>query len=154
MKSAADLTDLYRATGRKMTAQRLSIFDALSDNSAHPSAEMVYEVVRAQIPTISLKTVYQTLNELAEMGEVDILDLGTGTVRFDPNVDDEHHHLVCNSCGAVRDLHIGFDGLALSSSESLGYRVAEVEVVFRGTCASCAGDEAAGLAVHRGHRGD
>ena len=49
--------------------------------------------------TISLKTVYQTLNELAALGEVAALDVGTGTTRFDPNVEECHHHLVCSLAG-------------------------------------------------------
>ena len=55
------------------------------------------------MPSISLRTVYQTLNDLAEMGEIQALDLGTGSTRFDPNID-EHHHLVCERCGLVRDV--------------------------------------------------
>ena len=51
-----------------------------------------------------LKTVYQTLHELAELGEIVSLDVGTGMTRFDPNVDEAHHHLVCRHCGKVRDL--------------------------------------------------
>ena len=61
--------------------------------------------------TISLKTVYQTLYDLAELGEIATLDVGTGMTRFDPNVDDPHHHLVCRSCGSVRDLVAAFPAL-------------------------------------------
>ena len=73
--------------------------------------------------TISLKTVYQTLYELAELGEIATLDLGTGTVRFDPNVERRHHHLVCRGCGKVRDLHVDFDELACPPAPSQGYEV-------------------------------
>ena len=62
--------------------------------------------------TISLKTVYQTLHDLAELGEIAALDLGTGMTRFDPNVDHPHHHLVCRQCGRVRDLVADFPDLA------------------------------------------
>ena len=61
----------------------------------HPTAESVHAAARAEMETISLKTVYQTLNELAAMGEIAALDLGTGMTRFDPNVEGVHHHLVC-----------------------------------------------------------
>ena len=87
--------------------------------------------------TISLKTVYQTLYELAEMGEIAALDLGTGTARFDPNVERAHHHLVCRSCGKVRDLDVTFDGLSVPPDEVQGYEVNSAEVVFRGLCGEC-----------------
>ena len=87
--------------------------------------------------TISLKTVYQTLNELAELGEIDALDVGTGMVRFDPNVESPHHHLVCRSCGKVRDLDVSFSNLTVPAEKAQGFAVASAEVVFRGYCDNC-----------------
>ena len=137
MKSPDELTDLFRVNGRKVTAQRQCIFRALQGNVAHPSAETVYEAVRSEMETISLKTVYQTLNELAELGEIMALDLGTGAIRVDPNVEDPHHHLVCRTCGKVRDLHVEFDGLEVPPTAAEGYAVSSAEVVFRGLCEDC-----------------
>ena len=137
MRTPDELTELFRASGRKVTAQRQCIFGVLQDNVDHPSAESVYEAARTQVATISLKTVYQTLYELAEMGEIAALDLGTGTARFDPNVERAHHHLVCRSCGKVRDLDVTFDGLSVPPDEVQGYEVNSAEVVFRGLCGEC-----------------
>jgi Fur family transcriptional regulator, stress-responsive regulator len=137
MKTPEELTDLFRVNGRKVTAQRQCIFRALQGNVTHPSAESVYEAVRTEMETISLKTVYQTLYELAELGELLTLDLGTGAVRFDPNVEDRHHHLVCRRCGKVRDLHVEFDGLDVPPGSDQGYDVSSAEVVFRGLCEDC-----------------
>jgi Fe2+ or Zn2+ uptake regulation protein len=137
MRSRAELTEIFRAKGRKVTPQRQSIFRALEGNDGHPSAEMVYDTVRGEMETISLKTVYQTLNDLAELGEIAALDLGTGTVRFDPDVERPHHHLVCRSCGKVRDVHLGLSGLELPPEHAQGYDVAGAEVVFRGLCPDC-----------------
>jgi Fe2+ or Zn2+ uptake regulation protein len=142
VRSPEELTELYRASGRKMTAQRQCIFRVLQGNVTHPSAENVYDVARAEMETISLKTVYQTLNELAELGEIDALDLGTGTLRFDPNVETAHHHLVCRSCGKVRDLDVSFANLVVPPDMSQGFAVASAEVVFRGYCDEC--DQLAG----------
>lgn len=147
VRTPEELTDLFRVNGRKVTAQRQCIFRALQGNVTHPSAEAVYETVRGEMETISLKTVYQTLHELAELGELMTLDLGTGAVRFDPNVEVQHHHLVCRGCGKVRDLHVDFDGLAVPAGEDQGYDVSSAEVVFRGLCADCrAGSVVARLA--------
>ena len=85
---------------------------------------------------MSLKTVYQTLNDLAEMGEVQLLDLGTGSGRFDPNVE-AHHHLVCTRCGKVRDLYADFPDVSIPPALRQGFALGTPEVVFRGLCASC-----------------
>src|SRR5437868_280342 len=78
VKTPAELTELFRARGLKVTPQRQAIFHVLHGETTHPTAEAVYEAVSTTMPTISLRTVYQTLNDLAAMGEVLALDLGTG----------------------------------------------------------------------------
>jgi Fe2+ or Zn2+ uptake regulation protein len=137
MRTPDELTELFRANGRKVTAQRQCIFRTLHDDVTHPTAEAVFDVARREMETISLKTVYQTLHELAELGEVTLLDLGTGAVRFDPNVETTHHHLVCRNCGKVRDLDLAFSGLKVPPSKSQGYEVRSADVVFRGLCDEC-----------------
>jgi len=137
VKSVEELTALFRRHGRKVTAQRQCIFGVLQGDLSHPSAESVHEAARAEMETISLKTVYQTLNELAAMGEVAVLDLGTGTSRFDPNLESVHHHLVCRSCGKVRDLHADFSNVTVPTGSDEGFEVGGPEVVFRGLCGDC-----------------
>jgi Fe2+ or Zn2+ uptake regulation protein len=88
------------------------------------------------MPTISLRTVYQTLNDLAAMGEVQALDLGTGSARFDPNLD-THHHLVCESCGRVVDVYADATTVTVPGPQRHGFTVSSTEVVFRGTCPEC-----------------
>jgi Fe2+ or Zn2+ uptake regulation protein len=137
MQSPDALTDLFRANGRKITAQRQCIFRALEGDVTHPSAERIHEKVRRDMPNVSLKTVYQTLNDLAELGAISMLDVGTGSVRFDPNVETVHHHLVCRSCGKVRDVAAEFPGLTVSRRAADGFAVDSAEVVFRGLCDEC-----------------
>jgi Fe2+ or Zn2+ uptake regulation protein len=139
VKSPEELAELFRATGRKVTAQRLCIFRALQGDETHPSAESVHATVSKEMETISLKTVYQTLHDLAELGEINSLDVGTGMTRFDPNVDDPHHHLVCRRCGNVRDLVVSFPALSIPKGAELGFEVGSAEIVFRGLCPSCRG---------------
>src|ERR1700722_1306778 len=137
MQSPGELTDLFRAHGRKITAQRHCIFKALEGDVTHPSAERVYEQVRHDMPNVSLKAVYQTLNDLADLGAIAVLDLGTGSARFDPNVESSHHHLVCRTCGKVRDVDADFPGLAVPAGHTQGFDVLSAEVVFRGVCDEC-----------------
>lgn len=137
MKSVDELTEQFRASGRKVTPQRQSIFRAVSHSTVHPTAESVYAIVSAEMPTISLRTVYQTLNDLAAMGEIQALDIGTGSTRFDPNVE-PHHHLVCTDCGRVVDVHGRYPGVtAPAGREADGFEVMATEIIFRGRCATC-----------------
>ena len=137
MRSPEELSALFRTQGRKMTAQRQCIFRVLHGDVSHPTAESIHAAAKSHMETISLKTVYQTLNELAAMGEIAALDLGTGTTRFDPNVDGVHHHLVCSACGKVRDLRADFSGVTVPTGADEGFDVGEAEVVFRGRCRDC-----------------
>lgn len=126
----------FRHLGLKVTPQRELIFELLWGASEHPTADSVYAEARERMPTMSLRTVYQTLNDLACMGEIKHLDLGTGSSRFDPNVD-VHHHLVCTTCGKVRDLYADYSTVSVPAEAGQGFRVGAAEVVFRGVCDDC-----------------
>ena len=137
MRTPEELSELFRSTGRKVTAQRQCIFRVLQGNVTHPSAESVHALVSREMETVSLKTVYQTLHDLAELGQIVPLDVGTGMTRFDPNVDDPHHHLVCRQCGSVRDLMAAFPDPHVPKGADLGFEVGSAEIVFRGLCPEC-----------------
>jgi Fur family transcriptional regulator, stress-responsive regulator len=137
MKTAGELMTTMRDRGLRVTPQRMCIVAHLFENASHPTVEALYEAVRLEMPTISLKTVYQTVHDLEGLGEVRLLDLGTGQVRVDPNVEHGHHHLVCNGCGRVSDVAVDFPGLTLQRRHRLGFTIDEVEVIFRGTCDEC-----------------
>lgn len=137
MRSPAELTEVFRAQGLKITPQRQAIFRILHDNEAHPTAESVHARVVAELPAVSLRTVYQTLNDLASMGELQALDLGTGATRFDPNTG-EHHHLVCEHCGLVLDIALDVSAIATEPiADERGFTVRATQVVVRGTCDAC-----------------
>jgi len=133
-----ELTEKFRAVGLRVTPQRQAIFRLLDGNDEHPTVEALYELARAEMPTISLKTVYQTVHDLEAMGEVTLLDIGTGSVRVDPNVDHEHHHLICTRCNKVRDVVVDVGRLAVPPKARQGFRVDDVVVNFRGVCDECA----------------
>lgn len=133
MRTPAELSVLFRRTGRKVTPQREAVFRALVGTDRHPTAEAVHAAVTAELPSVSLRTVYQVLNDLTAMGEIQALELGTGAARFDPNVD-AHHHLVCTACGKVRDVYVDPVSVPVTA---LGFTVDTAEVVFRGRCHDC-----------------
>jgi Fe2+ or Zn2+ uptake regulation protein len=137
MKSTDTLTAIFREQGLRVTPQRQAIFRLLEGDVSHPTVESLFDRARADMPTISLKTVYQTVHDLEALGEVRVLDLGTGSVRVDPNVEDDHHHLLCTRCGRVRDLPVDFTGLHVPVRYRRDFNVDDVQVIFRGHCDDC-----------------
>lgn len=128
----------YRASGQKITPQRLAVMQALAGDRSHPAAAAVVERVRARLPFVSPATVYRVLEELSDMGEIVPLDLGSGAMRFDTNVAD-HSHLVCEVCGTVEDVEWRLAADALPPHLRRGFSLAGARVVFRGRCPACAG---------------
>jgi Fe2+ or Zn2+ uptake regulation protein len=137
VKTPDQLTDRFRSQGLKVTPQRQAIFRILHGNEAHPTAEAVHARVVRDMPMVSLRTVYQTLNDLTAMGELGQIDVGTGSARFDPNLS-PHHHLVCDTCGRVDDLHVDYPDVAVPAGSAADFEVTRTEIVFRGRCAACA----------------
>ncbi len=131
-----ELVERLRERGWRMTAQRRVIAEAMAGDHVHLAADEVYERARAALPEVSLATVYNTLNELVEMGEVLELTHADGRKRYDPNTVERHHHLVCTSCGRMLDVTADEPGLA--ESERHGFDLHDVEVTFRGRCPDCA----------------
>ena len=133
MRSPEDLTVAFRAAGLKVTPQRQLLFRLLHNNSSHPTADSLFNVASELMPGISLRTVYQTLTDLAEMGELQSIEVGSGSLRFDPNISD-HHHAVCNNCGAVHDVYVN------RAPELRGlddFSVSDARIVYRGLCGAC-----------------
>jgi Fur family ferric uptake transcriptional regulator len=138
--ASTPLLDRLRALDWRLTPQRRVIAQAMGGDHVHLTAEEVFERARERLPEVSLATVYNTLNELVSMGEVQQVDAGGGPTRYDPNTQDGHHHLVCLNCGDLRDVHPrGLDALELPRSQRFGYRIVNREVLFQGYCSDCGG---------------
>ncbi len=135
MRSPTELAQVFREKQLKLTPQRQLLFGLLHDNDSHPTAESLFEIASKQMPGISLRTIYQTLGELADMGELQLVDLGNGAMRFDPNMG-EHQHFVCGSCGAIHDVDIT-SAPKLRAGSADGFAVEEIGVGFRGRCNRC-----------------
>ena len=135
----AELVERLRDRGWRLTAQRRVVAEVLVGEHLHLTAEEVHARARFLLPEISLATVYNALNEMVAMGEVFSVAAGEGPRRYDPNVTEAHQHLVCVRCGDLRDVvPQGQEGLTLPRDRRFGYRLLDVEVVFRGLCPSCA----------------
>ena len=136
MKSPVELASAFRAQGLKVTPQRQLLFGLLEHNATHPTAESLYSTASTLMPGISLRTVYTTLSDLVDMGELQAVTFASGATRFDPNVAD-HHHGLCTQCGDIVDLYVsGSDDLVVEGADE--FRHHSASIVFHGTCAPCA----------------
>lgn len=133
-----------RASGAKVTHQRMEIFRQVAQTGDHPDAETVFQGVRERMPTVSLDTVYRTLWWLKELELITTLGPARERARFDANLT-RHHHFVCTECGLTRDLYSDkLDKLKLPESVlSIGHaEMTRVEV--QGVCHTCAANPKTG----------
>jgi Fur family transcriptional regulator, stress-responsive regulator len=133
----ASLVDRLRDRGWRLTAQRRVIAEAMAGEHVHLTAEEVFERARRALPEVSRATVYNTLNELVGMGELHEMTHADGRKRYDPNVGERHHHLVCVDCGQMLD--VTADDPRLPDDQRHGFELLDIEVTFRARCPGCIG---------------
>lgn len=125
------------------THQRLVLYRALMQMPDHPNPEQVFERVRAELPSISLATVYKTLHLFVETGIIREVSPHHGSLRIEPNTE-RHHHFICLQCHAITDLAAGeVDVSPLKDAVPEGFRIAQVSLEVRGLCRLCAQEETA-----------
>jgi Fur family ferric uptake transcriptional regulator len=147
---SVDPAELLRQRGFKVTAQRLAVMRALAGRS-HLTADEVFEVVRADIGAISRRAVYDVVGVLADTGLLRRIQPAGSAARYESRVGDNHHHLICRSCGRMVDVDCAVgDRPCLVASDDAGYEIDEAEVIYWGHCPSCqhAGEGAANPRTH------
>ena len=110
---------------------------ALAGSNVHLTADEVLERAREVVPETSRATVYNTLNELVEMGELGEVAPDGRSKRYDPNVVNPHHHLLCEQCGKLQDIHELAIDPAAAVAASGDFEISGVQIVFTGTCGAC-----------------
>ena len=134
----SDLLERLRGRGWRMTSQRRVVAEVLDGDHVHLTADEVHTRAAQRLPEISRATVYNTLGELVSLGEVAEVSTDGRAKRYDPNAHHPHQHLVCASCGTIRDVHPTGDPLAdLPASERFGFTVSTAEVTYWGYCPDC-----------------
>jgi Fe2+ or Zn2+ uptake regulation protein len=131
------LVHRLRNRGWRLTAQRRVIAEAMAGEHVHLTADEVFDRAREVLPEVSRATVYNTLHELVAMGELLAMTHADGRKRYDPNVSERHHHLVCVDCGRMLD--VTADDPRLSDDQRHGFELIDTEVTFRARCPDCVG---------------
>ena len=135
--TAVDDGARLRRHGLHVTAQRLAVLRAVS-GGPHSTADDIYIVVRGEMGAISRQTVYDALGALTDKGLVRRIQPAGSPARYENRVDDNHHPLVCRTCGRMVDVDCAVgDTPCLIASDDAGYEIDEAEVVYWGRCPQC-----------------
>ncbi|MEU3337681.1 Fur family transcriptional regulator [Streptomyces sp. NPDC002144] len=133
----ASTADELRGAGLRVTAARVALLETVRDGD-HLDAEAIASGVRARVGHISLQAVYDALNALTTAGLVRRIEPPGSPARFEGRVGDNHHHLVCRSCGAVFDVDCAVGHApCLTASDDRGFAIDEAEVIYWGLCPDC-----------------
>lgn len=133
-----DLIHALKAAGLRLTPQRMAICQFLSESDQHPTAQAIYAELRSKYPSLSLATVYNTLEALVSMGAIHVLgSAGDGAVHYDGDTQ-PHINLACLSCHRVIDFpseHIHQVEQEVQSNS--GYRLMGARMLYYGLCPDC-----------------
>jgi Fe2+ or Zn2+ uptake regulation protein len=128
---------LLRARRLHVTAQRLGVLRALSARP-HSTADELYRLVRAELGTVSRQAVYDALATLTDRGLLRRIEPAGSPARYEDRVGDNHHHLVCRTCGRMVDVDCAVgEAPCLSPQDGAGYEIDEAEVIYWGRCRDC-----------------
>lgn len=123
-------------SSRRFSHQRERIYHIVCTSHEHPSAQMVYDALRPELPRLSLGTVYRNLHQMAQEGR--LVELDGPVTRFDA-VLQPHTHVRCTCCGRVADADLPYDP-ALDQTAMGGWTVTGHSLIFQGICPACAGN--------------
>lgn len=132
-----ELSQLLKQKNLKVTPQRLAIFQMLSKSVEHPCAETIYKALESTHPTMSLATVYKTLDALKKAHLIQELNVGEDSFRYDARVQ-SHPHLICVKCNEVHDMHsIYLDDIRSRVEDTTNFKLVDEKIYFYGFCPSC-----------------
>jgi len=137
MKNVDQVIRAFRDRGYKVTPQRIAILEVLEGNKTHPSADDIYVSLRRKHPTMSFTTVYNTLETLKELGEIQELTIDQRRLHYDPDIT-LHHHIMCTQCGHIDDIFADYTQAIQVPEEILRrFHVNGHSVQFYGLCSYC-----------------
>ncbi|GAA1332892.1 Fur family transcriptional regulator [Pseudonocardia xinjiangensis] len=128
---------LLRDASLRITAPRKAVLSAVHDHP-HADTETLLTATRARLGSVSHQAVYDVLRALTDAGLVRRFQPAGSVARYEARVGDNHHHLVCRSCGAVSDVDCAIgETPCLTASSDSGFTIDEAEVVYWGLCPAC-----------------
>ena len=137
MPSSLDLEHSLRGAALRVTRPRLAVLTAVHQHP-HADTDSLIRVVRANLGEVSHQAVYDVLRALTAVGLVRRIEPSGSVARYESRVADNHHHVVCRSCGAIADVDCAVDETpCLTASNDHGFSIDEAEVTYWGRCPDC-----------------
>jgi Fur family ferric uptake transcriptional regulator len=128
---------MLRGVGLRVTRPRLAVFSAVFEHP-HADTDSILGATRERLPDVSHQAVYDVLRALTTTRLVRRFQPEGSVARYEARVDDNHHHLVCRSCGAITDVDCAVGEVpCLTAADDAGYEVDEAEVIYWGRCPAC-----------------
>ncbi|MFI1461922.1 Fur family transcriptional regulator [Nocardia carnea] len=137
MPTTAEFEIMLRDAALRVTAPRLAVLNAVHDNP-HSDTDTIIGQVRATLGAVSQQAVYDVLRALTVAGLLRRIQPTGSVARYETRVADNHHHLVCRSCGAITDVDCATGAApCLTAADDHGFTIEEAEVVYWGLCPTC-----------------
>ena len=137
MPTLLDLEQSLRGAALRVTRPRLAVLTAVHRHP-HADTDSLIRVVRADLGEVSHQAVYDALRALTAAGLVRRIEPSHSVARYESRVADNHHHVVCRSCGAIADVDCAVDETpCLTASNDHGFSIDEAEVIYWGRCPDC-----------------
>jgi Fe2+ or Zn2+ uptake regulation protein len=137
VEDSPDLALLLRQHGVQVTAQRLAVLRVVSARP-HCTADDIEDLVRSEIGAISRQAVYDALGMLTDKGLIRRIQPARSPARYEDRVDDNHHHLLCRTCGRTVDVDCAVGKRpCLTAGDDHGFTIDEAEVIYWGVCPDC-----------------
>jgi Fur family transcriptional regulator, stress-responsive regulator len=128
---------LLRGADLRVTRPRIAVLSAVYDHP-HADTDAIIGFVRDELGEVSKQAVYDVLRALSTAGLVRRIEPSGSVARYESRVGDNHHHVVCRTCGAISDVDCAVgDTPCLTASDDHGYAIDEAEVVYWGLCPAC-----------------
>ncbi|MDL9946866.1 Fur family transcriptional regulator [Gordonia sp. ABSL11-1] len=144
MSASPEYAEQLRSVALRVTRPRVAVLEAVH---AHPHAdtETVITAVRAELPDVSRQAVYDVLGALSTAGLLRRIQPSGHVARYESRVGDNHHHVVCRSCGIIGDVDCAVgEAPCLTPSDHHGFVLDEAEVIYWGLCGDCAASPTSG----------
>jgi Fur family transcriptional regulator, stress-responsive regulator len=129
---------MLQSANLRVTRPRLAVLHAVSD-CPHAETDTIIRAAREHTPDVSHQTVYDALNALTAAGLIRRIQPNGSLARYETRVGDNHHHVVCRSCGVIADVDCAVgEAPCLTASDDQGFVIDEAEVIYWGLCPDCA----------------
>ncbi|MFR9780229.1 Fur family transcriptional regulator [Micromonospora sp. MS34] len=137
MTTVSDFERLLRGAALRVTRPRLAVLGAVHAQP-HADTASIFGAVRRELPEVSHQAVYDVLRALTAAGLVRRIEPPGSVARYESRVGDNHHHVVCRSCGAIADVDcLADEAPCLTASDGRGFAIDEAEITYWGSCPEC-----------------